>query len=53
MPKDENIKLKPKDVRQIERFKTLSDDESNAILFFLYELAKIENNIINGKNIIE
>lgn len=44
----ENIKLKLKDVRQIEALKKMSDEEINSILIFLYELAKIENKIITN-----
>lgn len=38
----ENLKFKLKDVRQIEDFKTLSDEEIKSMLKFLYELAEID-----------
>ena len=41
----ENVKLKPKDARQIEGFSALSDEEIKSILIFLYELARIETRI--------
>ena len=47
----ENIKLKPKDVRQFDSFATLSDEEIQPILAFLYELAKIETKITTNLNL--
>lgn len=44
----ENVKLKPKDVRQFEYFSAMSDEEIKSILIFLYELAKIETKIITN-----
>jgi hypothetical protein len=49
----ENVKLKPKDVRQYEGFSNMSDKEIKSILSFLYGLAKIEKNIATYKNITE
>jgi len=47
----ENLKLKPKDVRQIEYFASLSDEEITPILAFLYEMAKIETKITTNLNL--
>ena len=49
----ENVKLKPKDVRQYEGFADMSDEEIKPILNFLYGLAKIEKNIITYKGLTE
>ncbi len=51
MQEYENVKLKPKDVRQFENFVSLSDEEITPILAFLYELAKIETKITTNLNL--
>lgn len=47
----ENLKLKPKDVRQMADFAALSEEEIKPILAFLYGLAKIETKINISKNL--
>ncbi len=42
MQEHENVKIKPKDVRQFDSFANMSDEEIKQILAFLYELALIE-----------
>ena len=47
----ENLRLKIKDVRRIEGFTALSDEEIRPILAFLCGLAKIETKIIINKKL--
>ena len=51
MQEYDNLKIKPKDVRQFETLKQLSDEEIQSILIFLCELAKIELKITNKINL--
>ena len=51
MQDHENLKSILKKVRQNEDFAMKSEEEVKPIINFLYELAKIENKIINYKNL--
>lgn len=51
MQEYENVKIKPKDIRQYNSFATLSDEEIKPILAFLYELARIETKIKINKDL--
>lgn len=51
MQDDENVKLKIEDVKKIPQFANLNEEVIGSMLCFLYELAQIENKIINHKSI--